>query len=118
MTDMILCCSSLMLFLIAKVMINSPAKHINNITGYRTKRSMLSQKNWDIAQVYSVKVMKDIFMKAATMSCFVILLDMVLIWKSENLFLISITVQTSIFIYLLYLVFDKTEEKLKIDGDK
>ncbi|TYP76976.1 SdpI family protein [Aquimarina intermedia] len=32
-----------------------PAKKINNLYGYRTPRSMINQKNWDIAQEYFPK---------------------------------------------------------------
>ena len=32
---------------------NNPPKEINQMMGYRTKRSMASQKAWDFAQVYS-----------------------------------------------------------------
>jgi uncharacterized membrane protein len=32
---------------------NNPPKEINKLKGYRTKRSMKSQKAWDFAQIYS-----------------------------------------------------------------
>lgn len=34
-----------------------PPKEINQLYGYRTKRSMANQSNWDIAQQYSSKLL-------------------------------------------------------------
>ena len=34
-----------------------PPKKINSIYGYRTRRSMSSQSKWDIAQIYSGKLL-------------------------------------------------------------
>jgi uncharacterized membrane protein len=37
------------------LMAKFPPKDINNIYGYRTKRSMKSQESWDFAQLFSAK---------------------------------------------------------------
>jgi len=39
------------------VMQKKPPKKINNLYGYRTKRSMKSQEHWDFAQKFSAKAM-------------------------------------------------------------
>jgi len=36
-------------------MLKFPPKEINNLYGYRTKKSVQSQERWDFAQVYSAK---------------------------------------------------------------
>lgn len=41
----------------AFVTMKFPPKKINGIYGYRTSRSMKSQRNWDIAQRYSSQLM-------------------------------------------------------------
>ncbi|TDL98073.1 SdpI family protein [Macrococcus brunensis] len=114
---MILCLSSLMLFLIARMMEHSPEKEINHWMGYRSRQSMASQKNWDIAQIYSMKIMKNLFYRSFLISIILIGIDIFLINRSENQFLISITVQTAVLMYLLYLVFKKTEDRLKEKRD-
>jgi uncharacterized membrane protein len=37
------------------IMLKFPPKEINNLYGYRTKKSVQSQERWDFAQVYSAK---------------------------------------------------------------
>lgn len=39
------------------ILLRNPPKEINNLYGYRTKRSMANQKVWDFAQIYSAKEM-------------------------------------------------------------
>lgn len=114
---MILTTSSIFLFLIAKLMKDSPQKEINNFIVYRSKRSMKSKKNWDISQVYSMKLMHAIFFKTFLFSLPLLIIDIFLIFNNENIFLVSLTIQTIILFSLFYLVFKKTENKLKIDGD-
>jgi uncharacterized membrane protein len=47
-----------LIFLIAgSVLAKKPPKEINQLYGYRTKRSMSSQEKWDFAQMYSAKEM-------------------------------------------------------------
>lgn len=46
------------IFLIAGyILAKNPPKEINYLYGYRTKRSMASQEQWDFAQKYSAKEM-------------------------------------------------------------
>jgi len=45
-------------FLIAgSILAKKPPKEINQLYGYRTKRSMSSQEKWDFAQIYSAMEM-------------------------------------------------------------
>lgn len=38
-------------------MLRFPPKKINGLYGYRTSNSMMNQRNWDFAQIYSAKEM-------------------------------------------------------------
>ncbi len=46
------------IYIIIMIQDRYPPKKINNIYGYRTKRSMKSQEHWDYAQNYSSAQMK------------------------------------------------------------
>lgn len=43
------------ILIVGFIMLKRPPKKINRIYGYRTKRSMKSQEQWDFAQKYSAK---------------------------------------------------------------
>jgi len=43
------------LILAGFIMLKWPPKKINSLYGYRTKRSMKNQENWDFSQVLSAK---------------------------------------------------------------
>lgn len=115
---MIIVTASVFLFLIAKVMKDSPSKEINNFIGYRSKLSMKSQENWDIAQNYSMLLMRNIFYKNLIFSFPIIIIDLFLLFlKNENYFLISLCLQTIILFALFFYIFKKTEDKLKKEGN-
>jgi len=55
----IICISTgVLVYIIMLIVDRYPPKKINNLYGYRTKRSMQSQKHWDYAQTYSSMQMK------------------------------------------------------------
>ena len=48
---------AIIVLVIPLIMIYYPPKSINGLYGYRTLRSMENQKNWDLAQEYSAKLL-------------------------------------------------------------
>ena len=48
--------TGLIFWMVGKWMMSRPPRKINQLVGYRTKRSMASQEAWDYAQQYSAKV--------------------------------------------------------------
>lgn len=47
--------TGIVLMITAYVFKKYPPKKINNLYGYRTRRSMLDQKRWDFSQPYAAK---------------------------------------------------------------
>jgi len=53
----LICIIGAILLITGLILLKFPPKRINGLYGYRTTRSMSSQKNWDFAQKYAGKLM-------------------------------------------------------------
>ena len=93
-------------FLIAGYLLKKkPHKKINGIYGYRSSKSMQSQKAWDAAQLYSAKMM----MQLGTI--LVILgLPFLFFTLTENMYLVHVGLFLVILIALVFYMFYKTEK--------
>lgn len=112
---MILLPASIMLFLIGKMMFQAPEKNINKWIGYRTKLSMSNEKNWTLAQQTSAAYMYKIFAFILVGSPPFLILDILSLFSilEDNIFLLSLAIQTITIIIGFILVFYLTEKKLK-----
>ena len=53
----VLVTTGVVVWIIGQIVKRNIPKHINQIYGYRTKRSMRSQEAWDFAQIYSTELL-------------------------------------------------------------
>tara|TARA_B100000965_G_scaffold352176_1_gene327227 strand:+ start:649 stop:1017 length:369 start_codon:yes stop_codon:yes gene_type:complete len=90
------------IFLITSIF---PPKKINALYGYRTKRSMKSEKNWNFAQRYSTKKM----LKSTLLLAIFGLLGLFINWNENLEVAIGISSMTFALFYPIYL----TEQALK-----
>ncbi|EGQ0358532.1 SdpI family protein [Staphylococcus pseudintermedius] len=110
---MILFSSCLFLFLLAIAFQHNPPQEINYFIGFRTKKSMKNQKNWEIAQVAFAHQMKVISGYTALCSILLCILDIVLIVLDNNvLFVASMVTQAIVLIGILLAVYLKVNKKL------
>ncbi|MDO5511069.1 MAG: SdpI family protein [Weeksellaceae bacterium] len=84
---------------------NFPPKEINPLYGYRTRRSMKNQKNWEFAQEYSAKKLLQ------TGALLLISSILGLVWNVEESF--SLLVTLAILILCIIYLFYTTETQLK-----
>ncbi|ARB39714.1 SdpI family protein [Mammaliicoccus sciuri] len=110
---MLLLPSSIFMILLGELMIKNPPENINHFYGFRTKKSMKTQKNWNKAQIICGKYTKQIFRYSLYISLILIVLDIYsLITKKENIILYSTIIQSvTLCIFLLYMII-KTNKKL------
>lgn len=110
---MILFSSCLFLFLLAIAFQHNPPQEINYFIGFRTKKSMKNQKNWEIAQVAFAHQMKVISGYTALCSILLCILDIVLIvLDNDVLFVASMVTQAIVLIGILLAVYLKVNKKL------
>ncbi|EGQ4240211.1 SdpI family protein [Staphylococcus pseudintermedius] len=110
---MILFSSCLFLFLLAIAFQHNPPQEINYFIGFRTKKSMKNQKNWEIAQVAFAHQMKVISGYTALYSILLCIVDIVLIvLDNDVLFVASMVTQAIVLIGILLAVYLKVNKKL------
>ncbi|HGH5547945.1 TPA: SdpI family protein [Staphylococcus pseudintermedius] len=110
---MILFSSCLFLFLLAIAFQHNPPQEINYFIGFRTKKSMKNQKNWEIAQVAFAHQMKVISGYTALCSILLCIVDIVLIvLDNDVLFVASMVTQAIVIIGILLAVYLKVNKKL------
>lgn len=98
---------------------NAPKK-INNIYGYRTRRSMLNQETWEYAHAYFGRLWKQL---GGIMLPISILLSLPILWiQNENmqgvLTVILESVQIIVMIGSIFLVERALEQKFDEQGNK
>ncbi|UXS29291.1 SdpI family protein [Staphylococcus delphini] len=110
---MILFSSSLFLFLLARVFQHHPPQEINYFVGFRTRKSMKNQNNWEIAQVAFARQLKVIFKYTALYSIILCIVDIVLIVLDNDVILvISMIIQAIVIIGILLAVYLNVNKKL------
>ncbi|MDK3979460.1 SdpI family protein [Staphylococcus pseudintermedius] len=101
------------LFLLAIAFQHNPPQEINYFIGFRTKKSMKNQKNWEIAQVAFAHQMKVISGYTALCSILLCIVDIVLIvLDNDVLFVASMVTQAIVLIGILLAVYLKVNKKL------
>ena len=110
---MILFSSCLFLFLLAIAFQHNPPQEINYFIGFRTRKSMKNQKNWEIAQVAFAHQLKAISGYTALCSILLCIVDIVLIvLDNDVLFVASMVTQAIVLIGILLAVYLKVNKKL------
>ncbi|EIS6478269.1 SdpI family protein [Staphylococcus pseudintermedius] len=110
---MILFSSCLFLFLLAIAFQHNPPQEINYFIGFRTRKSMKNQKNWEIAQVAFAHQLKVISGYTALCSILLCIVDIVLIvLDNDVLFVASMVTQAIVPIGILLAVYLKVNKKL------
>lgn len=110
---MILFSSCLFLFLLATAFQHNPPQEINYFIGFRTRKSMKNQKNWEIAQVAFAHQLKVISGYTALCSILLCIVDIVLIvLDNDVLFVASMVTQAIVLIGILLAVYLKVNKKL------
>ncbi len=98
-----------LMILISYIFAKYPPKKINDLYGYRTKRSMRNQDCWDFANRHSIRLM----WKISLLTCVVQAIGLILL--NERMALLTATiVLIATLIYSVYL----TEKALKNKFDK
>ena len=98
-----------LMLLISYIFTKYPPKKINDLYGYRTKRSMRNQDCWDFANRYSIRFM----WKTSLLTCIVQAIGVKSLDEGVAL-LTTIIVLVTTLIYIVYL----TEKALKNTFDK
>ena len=98
-----------LILLITYIYAKYPPKKINDLYGYRTKRSMRNQDCWDFANRHSIRLM----WKISFITCVVQALGVILLNEEVALLTATIILVTTL-IYSVYL----TEKALKKTFDK
>lgn len=101
----LICIIGAILLLTGLILLKFPPKRINGLYGYRTTRSMSSQKNWDFAQKYSAKLMA----KSGTLLILTGVIGSFTPIKEK----IIITVSVIFFLISCIMLFYKTEQGMK-----
>ncbi|EGQ2820131.1 TPA: SdpI family protein [Staphylococcus pseudintermedius] len=110
---MILFSSCLFLFLLAIAFQHNPPQEINYFIGFRTRKSMKNQKNWEIAQVAFAHQLKVISGYTALCSILLCIVDIVLIvLDNDVLFVASMVTQAIVLIGILLAVYLKVNKKI------
>lgn len=110
---MILFSSCLFLFLLAIAFQHNPPQEINYFIGFRTRKSMKNQKNWEIAQVAFAHQLKVISGYTALCSILLCIVDIVLIvLDNDVLFVASMVTQAIVLIGIFLTVYLKVNKKL------
>ena len=91
--------------LAAYLTLRFPPKKINQIYGYRTKRSMSSQENWDIAQKFSSQLMLKQGLIMLALACILVVLPIHEI--------VSVIISVALLIGSVTVLFVQTEKRLK-----
>lgn len=91
--------------LAAYLTLRFPPKKINPMYGYRTKRSMISQENWDIAQKFSSQLMLKQGLIMLALACILIVLPIPEI--------VAVIISVVLLVGSVIVLFVQTEKRLK-----
>ncbi|PTF27141.1 hypothetical protein BUY19_07670 [Staphylococcus cohnii] len=110
---MLLFPSSIFMILLGIIFIKNPPKKRNHIYGFRTKKSMKNQKNWDKAQIVYGIYTKQFFHYSLYFALLLLALDIfALITKNDNIILWSFIIQGLTLCTLLFYIIPKVDKKL------
>ena len=110
---MLLFPSSIFIILLGIIFIKTPPESRNYIYGFRTKKSMKNQKNWDKAQIIYGKYTKQFFSYSLYFSLMPLALDIfALITKNDNTIFWSFIFQGLILCILLFYINFKVNKEL------
>ncbi|EJE11701.1 SdpI family protein [Staphylococcus epidermidis] len=110
---MLLFPSSIFIILLGIIFIKTPPESRNHIYGFRTKKSMKNQKNWDKAQIIYGKYTKQFFSYSLYFSLMPLALDIfALITKNDNTIFWSFIFQGLILCILLFYINFKVNKEL------
>lgn len=110
---MVLFPSSIFLFILGKIFRQSPPEKINNYWGFRSKKSMKNQDNWNKAQKEFGIQSEKLFMYTSLFSLTILLVDVLLIvYSKDNLLILSLVIQSIILISLLLIIYLDVNKKL------
>lgn len=110
---MILLIGSFISLMITRLFVGAPPIHMNYFSGFRSKKAMKSQKNWDRAQ----KLYAELFVKACrymlVVSVVPLIIDIaLLVMNNDKLFITSFISQTIIFLLVHFVVCWKVDRQL------
>lgn len=104
------------------VFLKNPPKDINEVYGYRTKRSMKNQETWDFAHQYCGKVWRKI---GSIMLIISIVIDGImsigkekLMFPQDEILIIILLIQTSILIIAIYPVEKALKKNFDEEGNR
>ncbi|HCX9014050.1 MULTISPECIES: SdpI family protein [Staphylococcus] len=110
---MVLFPSSIFLFLLGKLFIQSPPKEINNYWGFRSKSSMKNKENWEKAQKEFGIQSEKLFKYTSLFSLTLLLMDIILIfYSSDNFLVLSLIIQSIVLILFLVLLYLNVNKEL------
>lgn len=101
------------MILLALIFTHTYPKEKNYFYGFRTKKSMQNEENWIKAQLYFVDYTKKIFKYSAILGLLFLILDIfIIIFKNEDVLIVSILTQTGLLFILLFLLYWIVNRKL------
>tara|TARA_R110002012_G_scaffold303042_2_gene504623 strand:+ start:544 stop:819 length:276 start_codon:yes stop_codon:yes gene_type:complete len=87
-----------------------PPKNINALYGYRTKKSMQSQEQWDFSQIYSAKLL----IKLGALLALSSVLGLIITISQQLVLFISFALIISVVVLLLVLTEKAISKKFNI----
>ncbi|MTV19255.1 hypothetical protein FMF07_00665 [Staphylococcus delphini] len=109
---MILFSSGLFLFLLAIAFEHHRPQEINYFIGFRTRKSMKNQNNWEVTQDTFARLLKVIAGYTVLCSILLCIVDIVLIvLDSDVILVISMIIQAIVLIGILLAVYLKVNKK-------
>lgn len=104
----------ILILIIGYWMFKYPPKKINWFIGYRTRKSMKNEEDWNFANQYCGKIwiITGLIMLIITIIIFIIFY-LNIVSYSEEILTIIILIQTLIIILPIFLVEDKLKNKMK-----
>lgn len=110
--------ATIILCLIGKFLKDEPIKKANNFVGYRTKKALANDYNWNLAQKTAFELMYKIFFIVSTIFVPFIIIDILSIVGilSDSIFTWSIIFQSANIVVGFILIFVLTEKKLSAYG--
>lgn len=116
---MIILSTSIILMVIGKVMLDTSNGEMNKLVGYRTKKSMMNQHNWDVGQKYSSHYMYKIFVLILPFSVPFLIIDGLSLFGlfTDFWFITSLIIQSIIIVLGLVLIFYFTEKKITLSNE-
>lgn len=97
---------SLMSVLIGRLFLNVPPQQINYFFGFRSRKAMKNQENWDRAQKLFAELFEKVFRYTLMVSVVIFVMDIAfLIAGYDNLLLTSVISQAIILFVLCFAVY-------------